>query len=690
MFDVFYCGDKPNLFEFEKVAQSLDDAAAQCRTGFFWFIYGGNDYTNFDFSWKPSPWESGHVHVWGSQWQKDGLVYLAHVDTVKNREWHFRDEQKVIRRPDQSPDFWFIPKNIEVSTFDFSWHPDVHEPDYEYHFPTQWQSAGGPVWEGTAGVKMVSDVVATALPDKSKWIVPVGVDDSNFNYSWHPNPFEPAYSYIFPSQHQRDGGPIYKGTQGTKYVSAQNIRTGATQIFYMDFLNPESEEQFKSIQAMYPDAKKTRYVSDHLNVMKRIVNMATTEFVWITSSVCDYRFFDFTWHPESSQREMIHCFTNSDANEKRGDTFYIHVESFKSQMIELELLDWFNVINYVDGEDVQRFPTPVVRYDTDNLMDAIKQHDFKTPYAVFTNNSVVTEKSFRITDCLWTEKDRTVREFSTSKATSLVPRDAKAYIKTQMYDYPHLFKYEMGLPFNYYYERPLDVVYISNGEPDAERWFEHLKGILSLDSTTVKGMPRFSNTLHRVTNVNGRVAAYQAAARASDTDWFFAVFAKLEVNADFPFAWQPDCWQEPKHYIFNSKNPVNGLEYGHMGMIAYNKRLVLENNSPGIDFTLSQPHESVPVLSGIAHFNQDMWTTWRTAFREVLKLRMFMESDPTVETHHRLNVWRNVAYGDFSECSMQGARDADAYYDEVNGDPAKLQLSFDWDWLKERFNGTGN
>ena len=121
-------------------------------------------------------------------------------------------------------------------------------------------------------------------------------------------------------------------------------------------------------------------------------------------------------------------------------------------------------------------------------------------------------------------------------------------------------------------------------------------------------------------------------------------------------------------------------------MDAYNKRLVLENNEPGIDFTLSQPHESVPILSGIAHFDQDSWMTWRTAFREVVKLKHSMATQPTVETEHRLNVWLTKAEGNFAEYCLAGARDAVEYYNEVAGDYERLKLSFDWAWLKERFN----
>ena len=702
------------------------------RTGYYWYIYGGNDYTGFDFDYVPVPWESQYTHVWPSQWSRNGGVYLANKTTVKNREWNFKSNPLVIRIPDQS--VWRIPDYIDQTQFDFSWHPDLTEPDYEYHFPTQHQSAGGPVYPGTAGIKLVKDQVAVAIPmvkpwripdyiDISKfdfswhpdplelkyeyhfptqhqsaggpvypgtagiklirdqiavaipvpecWSIPPGVDTTEFDFSWHPDPREPNYSYQFPTQHQRDGGPVYMGTAGIKYVTDQKIRANATQIFYMDFLNGTiAQHQYEYLRTEHPDIKKTRYVDNHLNVFRRIMNMATTEFVWIISSICDYTTFDFTWHPPEEQREMIHCFPSG--NLKRGDTFYIHVPSFRQQMIDLDLLDWFNVINYVDNVVVDRFSVPVHYYESDNLITEIKNYRFETPYALFTN-----QKDIQITssECLWSPKDRVVTRISRSGASVLVPRDIKADLSTQIYDYPYI-ENDKTKVNDYFGDKTfpeLDIVYISNGEPNEERWYEHLCYMSN------------TNNIEWVRGVNGRTAAYQEAARRSSTPWFFAVFAKLEV-VDFDWAWMPDYFQEPKHYIFNSHNPVNGLEYGHQGVIAYNKRLVLENNEPGIDFTLSQPHESVPVLSGIAHFNQSEWMTWRTAFREVVKLKHSMATQPTVETEHRLNVWLTKAEGNFAEYCLAGARDAVEYYDKVAGDYELLKLSFDWAFLKDLYN----
>jgi hypothetical protein len=210
-------------------------------------------------------------------------------------------------------------------------------------------------------------------------------------------------------------------------------------------------------------------------------------------------------------------------------------------------------------------------------------------------------------------------------------------------------------------------VFISNGEPNAEQHYKRLS------------MIHRDNRLVRVDNINGRAAAYHAAAEASTTPWFFAVFAKLEVDIDFDFAWQPDRMQQAKHYIFHAKNPCNGLVYGHQAMIAYNRQLVLNNPGVGLDFTLDSPHEVVPILSGQAQYNTSAWSAWRTAFREVLKLKASL---PDVENEYRLNVWlSNTVEMKNANWSQWGAEDAVEYYDQVDGDFAALKKSYEWDWL---------
>jgi hypothetical protein len=93
----------------------------------------------------------------------------------------------------------------------------------------------------------------------------------------------------------------------------------------------------------------------------------------------------------------------------------------------------------------------------------------------------------------------------------------------------------------------------------------------------------------------------------------------------------------------------------------------------------------VPIVSGVAHFNIDPFTTWRTAFREVIKLVYNDHHEPSADNSLRLQTWLTKAQGDFAEFSINGAKDAVEYYDSVDGKYSDLLLSFEWDWLKSYY-----
>jgi hypothetical protein len=739
MFDVFYFGTKPGVFEFEQPASSLEDAAEKSKTRLCWYIYGGNDYTDFDFNWQPPPWDQDFVQVFPSQWQRNGDVYLINPQTVLARQWKFQTCQGISRLPCR--DNWTVPDNINEKSIDFSWHPDSMDPPYVYHFPSEWQSSSGLTYtvpgateirfEGVVPGESLTQVLDIFFVDHYNnqstqrwerllaryphaqrirfanteldtirrccnrsttnrfWMVSSECIYDDFDFAWHPESWQYSMTHVFGSQWQKwsatyliNRSEFERNSKWAKaleefpnlnFVSDQPvvIPNDLYDIYYVDHGNSESQSQLSLLREDHPKIKTTRFVDNYLDTLKRIMSTAETEYVWVISSICDYSVFDFSWQPEPWQAEMIHVFPSN--SERRGDTFYIHVESFKKQMADLEILDWFNVINYTNEQWVQRFPMPSVIYSGDSLVDVVRDHDFGSD--IYVKFRYSKNGNIDYTPCIWRAKDRAIHSLSVNNATALVPRDVKQYPLVQMYDYPEIDKTKRTMLLG----RPLDVVFISNGETEAERWYKHLEDTLFdkyLGEITAK----------RVMNVDGRTRAYQAAAEASETDWFFAVFAKLEVEPTFDWFWQPDYFQEAKHYIFNARNPVNGLEYGHMGVIAYNKRLVLETMDPGLDFTLSRAHEVVPVLSAVAHFNSDPWMTWRTAFREALKLRHYFETTPSLETEHRLETWCNRAMGANAEWSLRGANDAVKYYKEVKGYMPDLMKSFDWAWLRERFN----
>ena len=405
--------------------------------------------------------------------------------------------------------------------------------------------------------------------------------------------------------------------------------------------------------------KIVRYFDNYKDVLTRIANTVEHEYVWIVSSVCDYTGFDFSWHPEFWQNTMLHVFASD--GEKFGDTFYMHVPSFRQRIGQFELLDWYD-LNFV-GPGVPRRPMPIVQHNLDTHVEAIKTIDWPGPLAVFSTDGTVTETP---TVPLWREKTKTIVPLSAGASQVIVPKTAVPYIKTQAYDYPYIDRTQRHLMS----EEPLDIVFIDNGESNANSNYEHLVEVASLT---------WRNRIHRSSGVNGRVAAYHAAAKLSHTPWFFAVFAKLRVRMDFDWTWQPDRMQEPKHYIFHAHNPVTELTYGHQAMIAYNKKLVLNNAGTGLDFTLDNAHEVVPILSGTADYAYTPWMAWRTAFRECVKLR----GQTDVESQYRLRKWLEIIplATPNAEWSRWGAEDAVEYYNSVDGATEELKKSYDWSWL---------
>jgi len=425
-------------------------------------------------------------------------------------------------------------------------------------------------------------------------------------------------------------------------------------IFIMDLGG--HDDNVATLAKRFPHARVIRYYDNHLDTIRRCIARARTPWIWVVASCCDYTDFDFEYRAVPWESYQLHCWHSG--YEKFGDTFLINVDEFKKQW-DIALLEWYKEVNW-HYPGVPRLSWPVLTTTTEDVTTELKQYKFDAPY-VWINQSIDFHPP------LWNK--RAFYSFNDTGSISIAPRDIQAHLEAQIYDYPYIIKQKQ----EYLTPTLLDIIYISNGESNAEEIYEHLVKVTGRE-------------VKRVQNVDGRDNAFKIAAEMSSTPWFFKIPAKLKVKEDFNWSWQPDWLQEPKHYIFHAHNPVNGLEYGHMAMVAYNKRLVLDTDLQGLDFTLSQPHAVVPLLSGTAYYNADPLMTWRTAFREVIKLKDDVAKTDSVESNYRLDVWTNDASGDNAEWSLRGAKDAVTYYDQVGGDHKELMRSFNWHWLKDYFD----
>jgi len=611
---------------------------------------------DFDWSWEPEPGSPPYNYVFGNQYYSAEVMPTVEYRMPDATEYKYMDIPAQLM-PNHN-NHWHTIVDCE---WDYTWRPEPGSPPYIYVFGNQWWPAEKmPTVEyhmpGATERKYMSGPVAQLLIDMSKWTIPEHVDTTDMDFSWTPDPGEPPYIYQFATQHQKTGGPQYRmpGATEFKYVDMMRaeVKKEAAPVFEIDHLDGAAGQ--------IPDTvKKVRYFDNYRDTLIRLAKslVGQYEHVWVCSSICDYTDFDFTWHPETWQSTMLHVFASD--KEKFGDTFYMHVPTFAERAEKKALLEWYR------RRSVPRRPMPVIQHTADSHVDAVKTSSWAGPLATFTTTNYVPGNM--VTVPLWRKETKTIVPLSAGASSVVVPRVAVGDVRTQLYDYAYIDKTRRMLK-----DHPLDIVFISNGEPYAEFNYEHLKWAVQMEGLDC-------NHIHHSKGVNGRVAAYQAAARLSTTPWFFAVFAKLEVDHRFDWYWQPDRMQQPKHYIFHAHNPVNGLVYGHQAVIAYNRQMVLENAGEGLDFTMDQPHEVVPIISGTANYTESPWMAWRTAFREVLKLK---HSLPDVENEYRLNMWLSDA-GEVknAEWSRYGAEDAVEYYNEVGGDFVALKKSYEWDWL---------
>ena len=417
----------------------------------------------------------------------------------------------------------------------------------------------------------------------------------------------------------------------------------------VDFQN--SKENLNTIKQRMPHAKVIPFVQSYMEILKSLVNDARTSHVWMLSTLIDYSTFNFDYIPEQHQDQQIHVWHNEE--QKEGDTMLIPCAEFLQQAEQLKFLRDFKNINYHSAV-LNYSAWPVRSFEFNTLIEQVQSQ--KELYV----NYYYREPIYYIPS-FW--EDVKLYGLDESRLNLLVPRFP---VKKELHEYsPKLLLKDKSAPVYF------DIVFIHNNEPQHE---ENFQALLSV----VEGKP---NRVKVIAGVQGRNQAYKAAADISDTEYFYAVFAKIKTDPSFGFDFVPDTLKSPRHYIFDCYDPVIDYTYGHQAIILYNKKMVLENTGTGLDFTLSQQHDHVKLLSAETTFYQDPLVAYRTAFREVVKLLYAQKICPTVEGNHILLKW-------YTESDMQNASYVrDAYTDAVDfvnkysADFEKLFQSYEWEFV---------
>ena len=424
----------------------------------------------------------------------------------------------------------------------------------------------------------------------------------------------------------------------------------------VDFNNKDSKRNLAVILQKFPHARTIPFISSYFDIVKSVLVESSTEYQWLLSSKIDYTDFNFDYIPEQHQSIQLHVWGNRGQDE--GDTF-LFPKCFLEQ--EVRFLRDYKDVNYHVYDGHYDFDFYNLQYNLSNVISNLpNMQSSSSRYIKYYEKHIDTNFYPSYWEDLKIYKDGT---------TFYIPKKALEDIKTQIYDYPLLYTINQPAEKDFF-----DIAFISNGEPFENDNFKILKDHLEKNN--------LKNKLYWIKGINGRTKAYKKAATKSNTEYFYAVFAKSMVKENFMFDYTVDRGLSKRHRIFHAQLKELGLEYGTFNIDLYSKSLCLDTSDDNIlDFTLSQPHEVIPVVASESLLAPDNYTAWKNAFREVSKLVLWQKQKPTVETKHRLKKWLDTD----NKWLARGSLDGKQFTEESDFDEDIILQSYTWDFCREKF-----
>jgi len=230
----------------------------------------------------------------------------------------------------------------------------------------------------------------------------------------------------------------------------------------------------------------------------------------------------------------------------------------------------------------------------------------------------------------------------------------------------------------------LDIFFLSYNEPGADDNFEILK--------------LFASNAKRVNGITGIFNAHLECARQSNTSHFYIVDADAVIQEDFDFKFTPRYTNKVYEtipetecvFVWQSRNPINDLIYGYGGVKLFPKQKLLSAKTWSVDMatTIGAPFVLKSEISNITAFNTDPFNTWKSAFRECVKLSSgIIPNNELDESSYRLKCWcENGADRLYGKFALIGANQGKDFGLRYANKPNILNKINDFEWLKQMFD----
>lgn len=217
-----------------------------------------------------------------------------------------------------------------------------------------------------------------------------------------------------------------------------------------------------------------------------------------------------------------------------------------------------------------------------------------------------------------------------------------------------------------------DIFFISFDEPNADENWHRLKS-------------RFARA-KRVNGIKGINNAHAECANQSITKMFWTVDADTVVDNTFGFDYPVMPWDEKYLHVWYSRNPVNNLEYGYGSIKLWPCAVAKKKTGSWLDFTTTVGKiKIIEQTVSTTRFNTDPFNSWKSGFREAVKLSRSAVLSNDSESFERLCEWTFAKDAEYSDIAVQGVIDGINFFVNAYETPERLQLINDFEWLKLKF-----
>lgn len=436
-----------------------------------------------------------------------------------------------------------------------------------------------------------------------------------------------------------------------------------------------NEQSWKDFHELYPSSIKIEYVKN----IDDIRNRAFTKMFWIVwdDLVVD-KSFDLRSYQATKWDDMyVHIFKNGDF----FDGICLFPKKLKISQRE------FDHRFFTEKKEVDIHASLPKSYDIfyintyDDYLDAIEASSTEMFWSVWKEIEITDNKIFNLYFSHHNIYDRNENHvfkhlfrkeeiyanglvlFSKNKKISKKELDHRFLITKKEHD---VLVSKM---------KPYDIVFISYNEPNADENYDRL----------LKNFPRAL----RVDKVKGIHQAHIKAAQSISSEMFWVVDGDAVIVDNFQFDYETSTYERDIVHVWKSQNPINDLVYGYGGVKLLPRQLTLEMDVTSADMTtaISKKFKAIPEISNITAFNTDPFNTWKSAFRECVKLSSkVIDRQRDSETDSRLETWctsgKDKPFGKFA---IDGAFAGTEYGKSNQGNIEALRLINNFDWLKEQY-----